>query len=493
MPTKTISKRRQTGARSRRPLRRRPRPLFDDRTIDERPIIQVIEIKPVEIVDPPLALPAYRGFTRQALVLLLVGLMVGFSLIPIANHLFHPPGDNKDYDIWFKAGREVLEGQNLYSARELTGKRVFEFMYPPAAAVFLAPLTAFGKLPFLVFLDVINSLSWIVSLLLAVLLAELACGQARGRARGRATLATFVLPAVWTVAYVYDAYLLGQPNLMLLGCLLAAFVALLSKKDWTAGALFAFAAACKAFPALALGYLVYRRRWRAAGAMLVFLALFMVVLPAPVRGVGRTVQELKTWADGMLLHYDDTSIAQRPGTSYEWKNASLLATAHRLLRHVPAERPDDVNPVFVNVADLDFHVVSGIAFCCAIGLCLACVLLSPRYRMGTMATDAIELAMLLVLITVLSPISWFYYGVWLLYPFAVVTQTIAGLPKASATKHIAIGGLAVCLLLLNAVIPQLGTLRAVGLPFFGYLLLLIELGWCLRLASSRNHARLMAR
>jgi hypothetical protein len=487
MPT-TVSKRRRTDARSRRPLRRRPLPLFDDRPLDERPSIQVIDVAPIAIVDPPLALPAYRGFTRQALVALLVVLMVGFSLIPIANHLFHPPGDNKDYDIWFKAGREVLEGQNLYSARELAGKRVFEFMYPPAAAVFLAPLTAFGKLPFLVFLDAINSLSWIVSLLLAVLLAEFACGGAGARA----TLATFVLPAVWTVAYVYDAYLLGQPNLMLLACLLAAFVALLSKKDWTAGALFAFATACKAFPALALGYLVYRRRWRAAGAMVVFLVLFTVVLPAPVRGVGRTVQELKTWVGGMLLHYDDTSIAQRPGTSYEWKNASLLATAHRLLRHVPAEHPDDVNPVYVNVADLDFHVVSGISFCVAIGLCLACVLLSPRYRMRTMATDAIELAMLLVLITVLSPISWFYYGVWLLYPFAVVTQTIAGLPKASATKHVAIGGLAVCLLLLNAVIPQLGTLRAVGWPFFGYLLLLIELGWCLRLARSRNHARLMA-
>jgi hypothetical protein len=93
--------------------------------------------------------------------------------------------------------------------------------------------------------------------------------------------------------------------------------------------------------------------------------------------------------------------------------------------------------------------------------------------------------MLLVLITVLSPISWFYYGVWLLYPIAIVAQFIGSLPKASVTKKIAIAGLAACLLLLNAVLPCLGPVRAVGMPFFGYLLLLIELGWILRRASAR--------
>jgi hypothetical protein len=52
----------------------------------------------------------------------------------------------------------------------------------------------------------------------------------------------------------------------------------------------------------------------------------------------------------------------------------------------------------------------------------------------TSETDAIELAMLLVLITILSPISWLYYGVWLLYPFAIVAQFIESLSKVSMTK-----------------------------------------------------------
>lgn len=405
--------------------------------------------------------------------------MVVFSSIPVANHLFHPPGDNKDYDIWYKAGRAVLEGKNLYTASEQTGRQVFEFMYPPAAAVFLAPWTTFGKLPFLLALDLFNSLSWIASLYLAVRLAA--------SAGARASITSYVLPAVCSVAYVYDAYLLGQPNLMLLACQLAAFAALQKEKNWTAGALLAFATSCKAFPALSLAWLVYRRQWRAAFATLAFLAVFLIVLPAPLRGVGRTVQELKTWAGGMVLHYDDRSIAQRPGTSYEWKNASLLATSHRLLRHVPAERPDEVNPVYVNVADLGFQAVSGIAVVLAAGLGLACVLVSPRPQRRTKSTDAIELAMLLVLITILSPISWFYYGVWLLYPFSVVNHVIGNFPRGSTTRKIAIIGLAASLLLLNAVFPFLGSIRAVGMPFFGYLLLLIELGWLLRLAGGTNN------
>ena len=157
-------------------------------------------------------------------------------------------------------------------------------MYPPVAAVFLAPLTVCGKLAFLLSLDVINSLSWLLCLLFAVRLAE-PIGK-------RPSMAACILPAICTVAYVYDAYLLGQPNLMLLACMLAAFLALRHKKDRTAGALFAFATACKAFP---------RCRWDtssiadsgyAAVAMAVFLGLFLVVLPAPVRGVNRTISEL---------------------------------------------------------------------------------------------------------------------------------------------------------------------------------------------------------
>jgi hypothetical protein len=472
MPTKTLSQPRRSAARTGRRINRR-----EYWPLDPPPILRTIDQDATRVLARAPAMPAPRLWPRRVLIGFLVAAMVGFSALPIANQLLHPPGDNKDYDIWYKAGREVLEGSSLYSQRELAGKHVFEFMYPPAAAVFLAPLTAFGKLPFIILLDVLNSLSWIVSLLLSVKLCT--------RAGQRPPITAYLLPALGTVAYVYDAYLLGQPNLMLLACLLAAFAALREKRDVAAGGLLAFATACKAFPALALGYLVYRRQWRAALAMVAFLAVFLIVIPAPVRGLGRTVDELKTWGSGMLLRYDGNAIAQRPGASYEWKNASLVASAHRLLRRVPAENPDDTHPVFVNVVDLDFRWVTGVAAAVGVGLCLACVAVTPRFGRRNDATNAIEWAMLLVLITILTPISWFYYGVWLMYPLAAVGATITQMPTGSLSKKVAIGGLVACLLMLNAVLPALGLLRAVGWPFFGYLLLLLELSVLLRLSIKR--------
>ncbi len=477
MPTHALVEPRSSNERSHPRSHQRVRRRVP-RLVRARPAAQALATERLDKIEVRFPSPRSRTIPHRVLAVFFIGVMAIFSSIPIANHLFNPPGENKDYDIWYKAGRLVLDGGNLYSVREQTGRRVFEFMYPPVAAVFLAPLTVCGKLAFLLSLDVINSLSWLLCLLFAVRLAE-PIGK-------RASIAAYILPAVGTIAYVYDAYLLGQPNLMLLACMLAALLALRHKKDRTAGALFAFATACKAFPALSLGYLVYRRQWRAAVAMVVFLGLFLVVLPAPVRGVNRTISEFRTWAGGMLFRYDGNSIAQRPAVSYEWKNASLLAVTHRLLRPVPADESESDHPVYVNVADLSFQSVSGIALALALGLCVACVVFWPPQKLRTSATDAVEFAMLLVPITMFSPISWFYYGVWLLYPFAVVDNFIASLPQRLRSRTIAFAGLAATLLLLNAVFPFLGSIRAVGLPFFGYLLLLIQLAFILRRIESTD-------
>ena len=43
------------------------------------------------------------------------------------------------------------------------------------------------------------------------------------------------------------------------------------------------------------------------------------------------------WSQGMLFTYDSNGIAQRPFRSYSYKNQSIMAIAHRLLRDVPAD------------------------------------------------------------------------------------------------------------------------------------------------------------
>ena len=136
---------------------------------------------------------------------------------------------------------------------------------------------------------------------------------------------------------------------------------------------------------------------------------------------------------------------------------------------MPADESESDHPVYVNIADLSFSLVSWHRTCLGIRIvCLRASHFGLPQKLRTSASDAVEFAMLLVLITMFSPISWFYYGVWLLYPFAVVGNFIASLPQGLRSRNIAVAGLAATLLLLNAVFPFLGSIFAVGLPFFGY-------------------------
>ena len=99
----------------------------------------------------------------------------------------------------------------------------------------------------------------------------------------------------------------------------------------------ATAAAIKAFPILALGYLVYRRMWTASAATVAVLAAWLLVAPLPFRTPAQAVDDLVVWSQGMVFTYNSHGIAQRPFRSYSYKNQSIMALAHRLLRDVPAD------------------------------------------------------------------------------------------------------------------------------------------------------------
>ena len=84
------------------------------------------------------------------------------------------------------------------------------------------------------------------------------------------------------IVYIWSSYHLGQPNLVLLALMLCGFVSLRTKREVVGGGFIAVAAAIKAFPVLAIVYLVYRRYWTAAGSLIVTLVFLLLILPATV-------------------------------------------------------------------------------------------------------------------------------------------------------------------------------------------------------------------
>jgi hypothetical protein len=206
--------------------------------------------------------------------------------------------------------------------------------------------------------------------------------------------------------------------------MLGAFVALRAKREPSAGVLIAVAAAIKAFPIMAIIYLVYRRYWKATVSLIVTLVFLLFILPAPFRGFHRAWSDLEKWSAGMLK-YSAVSVAQRPMRSYTWKNQSLVGVANRFLRHVDADAASAPHaPVYINFVDFEFATVNAIIIGFALVLGIVFLIVMPQRSMRTADSDASEFALLLLMMLIVTPLSFGYFFCWLMLPFGVITQRV---------------------------------------------------------------------
>ena len=378
-----------------------------------------------------------------------------FSALPLLRYL---RGHSIfDYELWYTTGKHVLAGDEIYFFR--AGK--YDFMYPPPCALFLASASLLGQGGLIFLLVAVNSAAWFCSAKSAIL--------ARGDERATNPW-LYLIPSLLVIVYIWSSYHLGQPNLVLLALMVGAFVALRAKREMVAGGLIALAAAIKAFPVLAIVYLIYRRYWTAAASLVATLLFLLLILPAPVRGFEGAWRDLEKWSTGMLK-YSEISVGQRPMRSYTWKNQSLVGVTNRLLRHVDADAASAPHkPVYVNLADLNFPVVNAIILSIGLALGIVFIVVMPQRAMRTAESDAIEFALLLLLMLVLTPLSFGYFYSWLIGPFAVITQRVL-VGKGSSVLWWTLPALA--LLALNLAFPRGAQLY--GNTFFATLLLFIGL------------------
>jgi hypothetical protein len=379
-----------------------------------------------------------------------------FSVLPFTRYL---RGHSIfDYELWYATGRHVLAGDEIYFFH--SGK--YDFMYPPPCALFLAGASLLGQGGLILLLVAINSVAWFCS---AKLSAVLSTGQ-----RETSNPWLHLIPSLLVIVYIWSSYHLGQPNLVLLALMVGAFVMLRAKREIAAGGLIAIAAAIKAFPVLAIIYLVYRRYWKAAASLVGTLVFLLLILPAPFRGFERAWHDLEKWSAGMLK-YSEATVGQRPMRSYTWKNQSLVGVSNRLLRHVDADAASARHqPVYVNFADLKFPVVNAIIISAALALGILFIAAMPQRSMRRWDSEAIEFALLLLLMLMVTPLSFGYFYSWLMLPFAVVTQRVlAG--KGSAVLWWSLPTIA----LLALGIPFPRDAQLYGNTFFATLLLFIGL------------------
>lgn len=379
---------------------------------------------------------------------------------------------NKDYGLWYPVGLVARSERNLYPTPADVGTDgepvPFPFMYPPFAGAVLAWISHLGQTGMLLTLVLANLAVWAFAVWLSVRLAGPSSGL------------VWWLPSVLCLFFVYDMFLLGQPNLGLLVLMLVGFHALRAGRQGWAGVAFAVAAAIKAFPAVVLVYLLWRRYWSAAICMVALTAGLLLLAPVPTRGWDQNLHDLRLWADGMLFKNDGGKVGQRPQQSQSWRNQSLLGVGQRLVSRVDAEADSfgEAPPLYVNLLDLDHtgaRLVVATA-CLALGLGFAAVL--PRPATRTRTTDAAEFALLTVLIVVGTPYAFVYYFVWLLFPATVLVGFATTDPSPIVRRTTwATLGLGFGLMLAGAPLTDNKVPAAIGAFLWGALVLAGGLGW----------------
>jgi len=404
----------------------------------------------------------------RTLAILFVAANLILVALPLVPQLFLH-GKGKDYPLWYGVGRQVLTGGGLYHD---TGHG-FGFLYPPFAALLLAPFALFGPAFSILCICLVNVASWWAAAKLSDRLAGVP---------GRKVWWVVALPSVISLPFIWDMYDLGQPNLMLLAIMLAGLVLLAARRQWPAGAMFAAAAALKAFPVAIFPYLVWRRRWKAAASMAIFTAVFLLVLPAPFRGFTRNLAEVKTWSSAMVLSANENGFGQRPEQNWGWKNNSLIAMVHRYSRPINAEAEHpEYRPIYVNALNLSYDQANLVLAAVAGLIGLGFVALLPAERRRTPASDAAEYALLIALMTIASPLARAYYFVWLLFPFTVLVYRAALDPDRHVRRWSA--GLLLASLALFTIGVSIGPphiLQALGNMFWATAIIIGALAWLMR-------------
>ena len=374
-------------------------------------------------------------------------------------------GKTKDYPLWYWAGQQVLHGAHLYPI----DNRYFEFIYPPLSAVLLAIPAWFGKIPLYLCLCLLNVIAWWVT----ILYVNAMTGS--GRTAG---VWLFALPGFVTVTFVFDMFDLGQPNLVLLALMLYGFWSMQHQKSWMAGAMFALATAIKVFPVAVLPYLVWRRHWKALASMVIFLGVFLFIVPTPVRGFHNNVAELKIWYQGMVGSSSEKGFGQRDEQNWSWVNQSIIAMTHRLTRPINYNQDDPTRPArTMNIVDISFKAANWLVVLISLAIGLGYVAVMPPASRRTERSDAEEIGILFCLMTVASPLARQYYFMWLIMPMTVLMHRGAYDPRPLVRlwTWLALGAAGLLMVLSLPVFPR--DLQAWGNNFVATVIIAGTLAW----------------
>lgn len=250
-----------------------------------------------------------------------------------------------DFDTYYVAAGDALAGRPLY--RE-TGAG--PYLYPPLFAVLLAPLS---RVPY----PVAHALWFLLNAALFAFMLRFAESllPAPPRSKAVAWLARGAL--AFACVTLADNLSMAQANVVVAALVAAGFMAWTSGRPFAAGLALSLAAALKVSPALFLLFFLVRREGRVLAGWAAGFALWLLLVPSLVLGLGRNAEYLSAWSEKTIGGYsravsrdawrDEAVSRAKMQNLLNAKNQSLAAVFYRLLLSDLRERAyDEKKPIY---------------------------------------------------------------------------------------------------------------------------------------------------
>ncbi len=401
----------------------------------------------------------------RAAFLAVLAVVVVLMSVKYADKIAKPGGTGQQSRSAFLRWREmvngVFAGENIYVGRN-------EYPNPPIMAVLLRPFTA---LP-----PVAGALVWFYTKVLLAVLAAVwvfrLLSDEKTLAKPRAASVTPSPLHPFTPSLNRDlakgaAILLclppllgdlshGNVNIFILFLVVGCLEAFRRRLDTLAGLTLALAIACKLTPALFVAYFAYKRNWRALGATLVGLVLWLAVVPGLTFGWDRTRELMAGWSALMI---------ERPllkgEITTEHPNQAVTGFVYRLCTHSPSyieyvKTPEGDIPTpaeYHNLVDIGRPAAWVVVKLLTAAFALAVVCLCrARVRKPTDARQgwrvAAECGLICLGMLLFSERTWKHHATILLLPLAALAYAVAMVELSRRVRLFVVGVLVVSFVLM---------------------------------------------
>ncbi len=318
-----------------------------------------------------------------------------------------PQAKWNDLRAYYGAAQWVTTETDIYA--NPTSPEGRYYVYPPFFAILCAPVAVVGWKVFALF--------WCVASLVSLIAASVLCARiVRPGAKGSLLVLFAAAALILTARPIISDFQNGQINTFVFFLVAASLFLFLRRFDAASGIVVGFAAAIKPTFVIFLPYFIFKGAYKTAGGMLLALVFALVLLPLVTLGPTRTSELYTSFYSRILGPF--TSVSEAP-REFAGSGQSLRAAAHNFLTDTNAAHHSRF-AIKVNFANLS----AGAVWKIVLGACAVLAVLTALCARANLAHKekrdlaALELASVLLLMLLVSPLSRKAHFVALMLPYA---------------------------------------------------------------------------